>query len=178
MGELSTKISLIPQSDSEYELDVGEFEEVKKELGIGNRPYILFPASIRKVKDIGFGLVEFNRIIEKYGLDVLILGPIIEPSYAEMVLPQLGKVRYVGTVSHNKLLALLKNSVCLVNTSTSEGMSNAILEAQINGVLAVARANDGNKSLVQHRQSGLLFETAEELEENLTWALDHNAEVR
>lgn len=135
---------------------------MRRELSIGTRPYIIFPASIRKVKDVGFALLQLNRIIERYDLDVYVLGPIIEQNYADVLLPQLDRVRYVGTVSHNRLLALLKNSVCLINTSISEGMSNAILEAQINRVLPVVRANDGNRHLVQHQQTGLLFDTAEQ----------------
>lgn len=179
LGPLSTTtLQLIPQSESEAEQDVTELEAAKAELGLGKRPYIIFPASLRKVKDVGFALPQLNRIIEKYGVDVLVLGPIIEPSYYESLRQEFKGVKYVGTVSHQKLLALLRHSVCLINTSVSEGMSNAILEAQINRVLAVVRANDGNRHLVQHRLTGLLFTTADELEQHLAWAIENPAEAK
>ena len=50
----------------------------------------------------------------------------------------------------------------LLNTSLTEGQSGAILEAMALGVPVVARANEGNASLVTHGASGLLFHTPAE----------------
>ena len=51
----------------------------------------------------------------------------------------------------------------LVNSSRSEGESNAILEAMATGTLpVVARRNDGNATLLAHGRTGLLFATPDE----------------
>jgi len=51
----------------------------------------------------------------------------------------------------------------LVNSSVSEGMSNAVLEALALGAcVAVVRDNPGNRALVRHRVDGLVFRTPTE----------------
>ena len=52
----------------------------------------------------------------------------------------------------------------VLNTSTSEGMCNSLLEAMLVGTPVLARANPGNAALLGHDGTmGLLFETADEL---------------
>jgi glycosyltransferase involved in cell wall biosynthesis len=45
----------------------------------------------------------------------------------------------------------------VVNSSLSEGMSNALLEAMAAGVPVLARANAGNRAVVRAGRTGLLF---------------------
>ena len=52
----------------------------------------------------------------------------------------------------------------VLNTSTSEGMCNSLLEAMLVGTPVLARANPGNAALLGHGDAiGLLFETEDEL---------------
>ena len=52
----------------------------------------------------------------------------------------------------------------VLNTSTSEGMCNSLLEAMLVGTPVLARANPGNAALLGHADAiGLLFETEDEL---------------
>lgn len=52
----------------------------------------------------------------------------------------------------------------VLNTSTSEGMCNSLLEAMLVGTPVLARTNPGNAALLGHGDAiGLLFETADEL---------------
>lgn len=59
-------IYLIPQSETEFE--GGDIEAIRKELSLSNKKYVLFPASMRKVKDILFALKEMNKLIDNYGI--------------------------------------------------------------------------------------------------------------
>lgn len=60
------------------------------------------------------------------------------------------------------LHAVLKNSFALVNSSVSEGMSAAILEAMNLEVPVLARNITGNAALVTHGVTGLLFSNPQE----------------
>ena len=52
----------------------------------------------------------------------------------------------------------------VLNTSTSEGMCNSLLEAMLVNTPVLARANPGNAALLGRGDTiGLLFETADEL---------------
>ena len=52
----------------------------------------------------------------------------------------------------------------VLNTSTSEGMCNSLLEAMLVGTPVLARANPGNAALLGRGDAiGLLFETEDEL---------------
>jgi len=52
--------------------------------------------------------------------------------------------------------------VAIVNSSRSEGVSNAIMEAMALGVPVLARNCAGNRSIVTHNKTGLLFGTDQE----------------
>jgi glycosyltransferase involved in cell wall biosynthesis len=59
----------------------------------------------------------------------------------------------------NDLHAAMRESDVVVNSSRSECCANAILEAMDVGVPVIARDIPGNRSLVDHGQTGLLFAT-------------------
>ena len=56
------------------------------------------------------------------------------------------------------LLRHYQNAGCLINPSLYEGMPNTVLEAMACGLPVIASNVAGNNSLVQHEQTGLLFE--------------------
>jgi glycosyltransferase involved in cell wall biosynthesis len=64
------------------------------------------------------------------------------------------------------MASLLRTADVVLNCSESEGgMANAVLEAQSVGRAVLASSIDGNRSLVEHGVSGLLFRDERELEE-------------
>jgi len=70
---------------------------------------------------------------------------------------------FIGNLSRPLLLKLMKESSAVLNTSTSEGMSGALLEAMALGVLVLARNIEGNRSLVVESGTfGLLFDSPQE----------------
>jgi hypothetical protein len=72
-------------------------------------------------------------------------------------------LHYHPPVPRPLLLSWLRQCTALVNSSVSEGMSNALLEAMALGVPVVARRNEGNEAVVgESGDRGLLFDTPEE----------------
>ena len=77
--------------------------------------------------------------------------------YGSMIqyIPALSQMDYFYFLEHRQFFAVL-------NTSVSEGMSSAILEAMIVGVPVVARDILGNKSIIIDKKTGLLFSSPDE----------------
>ena len=70
-------------------------------------------------------------------------------------------VFYVGAMSHEQTLAFIARSLVVVNSSQSEGMSQALLEAMTLQVPVLARDIPGNRAIVQDGVTGLLFSDAQ-----------------
>ncbi|XP_069380215.1 glycosyltransferase 1 domain-containing protein 1 isoform X1 [Paralichthys olivaceus] len=64
--------------------------------------------------------------------------------------------------SQQELHAAMKRCFAMVNSSISEGMSAAILEAMDLGVPVLARDIPGNSAVVQHKFTGLLYSSPQE----------------
>ncbi|KAG0711942.1 Glycosyltransferase 1 domain-containing protein 1 [Chionoecetes opilio] len=75
---------------------------------------------------------------------------------------RLSGVRVCPSLSTGECQAVMRNSTVLVNSSTSENMSNAILEAMSLGTPVIARDIHGNTSLITHGQTGLLYSCPED----------------
>nr|XP_021524617.1 glycosyltransferase 1 domain-containing protein 1 isoform X3 [Aotus nancymaae] len=71
-------------------------------------------------------------------------------------------VRLIGEMPQGDLHAVVKNCFAVVNSSVSEGMSAAILEAMDLEVPVLARNIPGNAAMVKHEVTGLLFSTPQE----------------
>lgn len=71
-------------------------------------------------------------------------------------------VRLIGEMAQEDLHALVKNCSAVVNSSVSEGMSAAILEAMDLEVPVLARNIPGNVAVVKHEVTGLLFSDPQE----------------
>ncbi|XP_054300209.1 glycosyltransferase 1 domain-containing protein 1 isoform X3 [Pongo pygmaeus] len=71
-------------------------------------------------------------------------------------------VRLIGEMPQEDLHAVVKNCFAVVNSSVSEGMSAAILEAMDLEVPVLARNIPGNAAMVKHEVTGLLFSNPQE----------------
>ncbi len=68
------------------------------------------------------------------------------------------KIFWHGWSSKEKLKKYYQESFCLINPSLCEGMPNVVLEAMACGLPVIASNVPGNDSLVQHGETGLLFD--------------------
>ncbi|XP_062310469.1 glycosyltransferase 1 domain-containing protein 1 isoform X1 [Osmerus eperlanus] len=126
----------------------------------------LLVCGLRRVKDPLYLLEAFSEWHRQDPLTVLvIIGPKIDPvltEEVEAVTKRSAGVFLAQGRSQEQLHAAMRRSVAVVNTSISEGMSAAILEAMDLGVPVIARNIPGNAAVVQHEVTGLLFSSPQE----------------
>ena len=67
-------------------------------------------------------------------------------------------VSWHGWCDKEQLLTLYQHADCFLNPSLYEGMPNTVLEAMACGLPVIASAVPGNDALVEHGESGLLFQ--------------------
>ncbi len=134
---------------------------------------VLLPAGIRAVKDVTFCMESFathNRSHPEDRLCLVVVGPVLcgqEHERVQSVLLRLAQVdtsdcciRVLPPVPRATLLRWMSECVCVLNSSISEGMPNAVMEAMALGVPVVVRNNSGNTSLVTHGETGTVFDSA------------------
>jgi len=165
IGEIKNKI-IIPQS---MMIDTSSLFSIRKKLNIPmNYKVTLFPAGFRKIKDIKFILNELIDLMSEYKDHVVILmGVILEIDYYDEILALLllrknSRIIIEKIVEHEDFMNIIKESDLVLNSSISEGMSNALLESMKIGVPVLARDNEGNRKLIQNNLNGFLFKTPEE----------------
>jgi glycosyltransferase involved in cell wall biosynthesis len=72
-----------------------------------------------------------------------------------------GTVRFVGSVSHDKVADFLSAADIYVSTSFSDGTSASLLEAMACNLAPVVTEIDGNKEWITNSSNGLLFPVAD-----------------
>ena len=126
------------------------------------RVLFAFPAGIRPIKRPRLPLPAFEALTARYPeTRLLYAGPIIDREEGAELLAAITDrpwARYVGTVPHGQMASLLSQSDVVLNCSLSEGgMANSILEALACGRAVLAADIEGNRSLIAHDATGLLF---------------------
>lgn len=152
-------------------------QHLKAKLRLECKHIALLVAGIRPVKDILFLLEEFAHSEDLANVTLIILGPILDSEYWCLVekrlreLPQ-GRVAYAGDLPVDEAHAAIAQSDFLVNSSTSEGMSGAVLEAFQLGTPVIVRENPGNCYLVKHGVNGLVYSTPQAAVNHLTTSMN------
>ncbi|HEV8584610.1 MAG TPA: glycosyltransferase [Methylomirabilota bacterium] len=134
-----------------------------------DRVLFALPAGIRPVKAPLRPLPPFDRVVAADPrVRLLYVGPVLDPAEGEALAAALrGRpwARRLGAVPHAAMPALLARADVVLNCSLSEGgMANSVLEAQALGRAVLAADIPGNRALVEHAVTGLLFTTDAELE--------------
>eukprot|EP00658_Telonema_sp_P-2_P049000 TRINITY_DN3725_c0_g5_i2.p1 TRINITY_DN3725_c0_g5~~TRINITY_DN3725_c0_g5_i2.p1 ORF type:complete len:293 (+),score=67.30 TRINITY_DN3725_c0_g5_i2:108-986(+) len=139
----------------------------REELGLAPEVVLLvLVAGIRQVKDPLFA-VEGLEVLQAHqlhpGARLLIVGPSRDDDeYVhkfQSVIAENPFVHYWQPIDQDKLMAVLQQATAVLNTSLSEGASNAILEAMSLRTPVLARDIPGNAALIEHGVTGLLFKT-------------------
>jgi glycosyltransferase involved in cell wall biosynthesis len=141
-----------------------------------SRAFFLLPTALRPVKDPLFLLDAFSawfRADRDRTPFLLLAGPergddVFAAEFRSR-LAQADGVYFLGVLPRDTLLAMEHSSQCLavLNTSESEGLANALIEAALIGVPRIARNIAGNRSVVEHNVSGLLFDTPDQCIEQM-----------
>lgn len=125
----------------------------------------LLPAGLRPVKRPLFALEPLRRlkgdgervffVIAGPPMDEAVTQSVIEAARAESWLT------WLGAVPHERMGALYQSCDIVLNTSTAEGLSNAVLEAMASRKPIIASRNDGNVAALG--EEALLFDDGEGL---------------
>ncbi|NWZ98886.1 GL1D1 protein, partial [Nesospiza acunhae] len=94
-----------------------------------------------------------------------IIGPAVDPLFTSEVKERVKRapgVHVLQELPQQELHAALRSCLALVNSSISEGMSAAILEAMDLEIPVLARNIPGNAAIIKHKETGLLFSTPQE----------------
>ncbi|XP_026176531.1 glycosyltransferase 1 domain-containing protein 1 isoform X2 [Mastacembelus armatus] len=143
----------------------------------------LLVCGLRRVKDPLYLTEVFSEWHCKNPLNVLvIIGPKIDPvltAEVEAVVERTEGIFLAQERSQQELHAAMKRCFAVVNSSISEGMSAAILEAMDLGVPVLARDIPGNAAVVQHEVTGLLYSSPQEfVHQSQTLLSDHELRER
>jgi glycosyltransferase involved in cell wall biosynthesis len=122
----------------------------------------VFPAGIRPVKRPRLPLGPLSTLAaEDPRVRLLYVGPVLDPDEGralEAALANRPFARHVGVVPHDQMASLLLRASVVLNCSVSEGgMANTVLEALSLGRPVLAADIPGNRSLIAHGVTGLLF---------------------
>ncbi|NXQ38646.1 GL1D1 protein, partial [Catharus fuscescens] len=132
----------------------------------------LLVCGLRRVKDPLYLVEVFSDWHRKDpSVHLGIIGPAVKP-LAVLGLPWLRlcavvSCRFPGVhvlqeLPQEELQAAVSRCCALVNSSISEGMSAAILEAMDLDIPVLARNIPGNAAIIKHQETGLLFSTPQE----------------
>ncbi|XP_012688295.2 glycosyltransferase 1 domain-containing protein 1 [Clupea harengus] len=126
----------------------------------------LLVCGLRRVKDPLYLLKAFSEWHASNPQVVfIIIGPKMDPELSEEVEERVRRssgVYLTAEREQDELHAAMTHSFALVNSSISEGMSAAILEAMHLGLPVLARDIPGNAAIVEHEGTGLLYSSPEE----------------
>ncbi|KAK3855110.1 hypothetical protein Pcinc_038464 [Petrolisthes cinctipes] len=148
-------------------------EVIMEKLPAAFQPLVLIVAGLRPVKDILYVAEAWStwRGGPEGRGTLLILGPPLDTRYANHVYSEAKRLRSVcvaPSLPPSECQAVIRSATVLVNSSRSESMPNAILEAMALGTPVLARDIPGNRYLVTHRHNGLLYSCPESFIEALT----------
>ncbi|NWX13073.1 GL1D1 protein, partial [Aegotheles bennettii] len=126
----------------------------------------LLICGLRRVKDPLYLVDVFSDWHRKDpSVHLGIIGPAVDPVFTSEVKEKVKRapgVHLLQEVAQNDLHAAMKKCFAVVNSSVSEGMSAAILEAMDLEIPVLARNIPGNAAIIKHKETGLLFSDPQE----------------
>lgn len=159
------KIDVVPRAAVRLPTDG---TDLRKSLGIPRQRFLVFlPGGLRPIKG-QHRAVAVVGLLRAAGADVemIVAGPDQDVAYADEVrelCTQHPGVRVLPTLAHDRMGAAYTDADVVLNTSLSEGAAPTILEAGILGRAVVAADVPGNRELIRHKETGLLFQSEEEM---------------
>lgn len=136
--------------------------DLRREAGAGAMDVLfLLPAGFREVKRNALAIQGLAKLRDRGLRPVLAAaGPVLEPAAAEAFdRAARGKawVKRLAPIPPEAMGAALAGADVVLNTSSHEGMSNALLEALLAGRPVLASDIPGNRASVRDGETGLLF---------------------
>ncbi len=142
--------------------------DLRRSLGIPRQRFLVFlPGGLRPIKG-QHRAISLVSVLRAAGADVemILAGPDQDATYAAEVralCQNHAGVRVLPTLAHDRMGAAYVDADVVLNTSFSEGAAPTILEAGILGRPVVAADVPGNRDLIRHKETGLLFAEEEDM---------------
>ncbi|MGH7151505.1 MAG: glycosyltransferase family 4 protein [Planctomycetota bacterium] len=153
-------VHVVPKGVS---LPEGEFP-FRASVGLApDEPVLFLPAAVRRLKGnllAARGLARLRGEVPRV-LGVF-AGPVLEPDYGEEFRAALGpRDLHVETIPRARMASAYRAAEVVLNASTQEGLSNAVLEAMGLGRALLVSDIPANRTLVVEGETGLLFSDEE-----------------
>lgn len=121
----------------------------------------LLPCGLRRVKNPLFALAPLERARRRFpSIAFVHAGHSLDPALHSAMAAAARErpwVRTVGEVPHRRMGSLYAGADVVLNTSLSEGLSNAVLEAMAAGRAVLASDIPANREIVRQGKTGLLY---------------------
>ncbi|XP_038043358.1 glycosyltransferase 1 domain-containing protein 1 isoform X2 [Anas platyrhynchos] len=132
-----------------------------------NLHVFLLICGLRRVKDPLYLVDVFSDWHRKDpSVHLGIIGPAVDPLFTNEVKEKVKRapgIHLLQEMPQDDLHAAMKRCFAVVNSSISEGMSAAILEAMDLDIPVLARNIPGNAAIIKHKDTGLLFSDPQNL---------------
>ncbi|MEZ6036624.1 MAG: glycosyltransferase family 4 protein [Planctomycetota bacterium] len=142
--------------------------DLRRSLGIPRNRFLVFlPGGLRPIKG-QHRAIAIVDVLRAAGADVelILAGPDQDPLYAaelRELCARKAAVRVLPSLASDRMGAAYIDADVVLNTSFSEGASPTILEAGMLGRPVVAADVPGNRELIRHKETGLLFQSEEDM---------------
>ena len=158
--QVAKKITVIAQGVETLPVTAAENFGIEEDAFV-----MLLPAAFRPVKQIEFPLLTLKSLVGQLpALRLVLAGGIINQEYAATIRRLLNNAPFatwLGEIPHAQMGDLYTRADVVLNCSHSESMSNTLLEAMALGRPVLANDIPGNRSLIQHGETGLLYRDQE-----------------
>ena len=160
MPAVRERLTVVPQS---VDLPMSEAFDLAAHWPLpAGRILFALPAGIRGVKNPTLPLAPLGRLVNALPeIRLVYVGPVLDPVVGQGLERDLAArpwARHIGAVPHAQMGSLLSQADIVVNCSLSEGgMANSVLEALWFGRAVLASDIEGNRSVIEHGRTGLLF---------------------
>ena len=126
---------------------------------------LLLPAALRKVKQVEFPIQALAPLASRIpAMKLVIAGGVIDKNYANTIYSLLVDAPYaewLGEIPQEQMGALYSRADVVLNCSRFESMPGAIQEAMALKRPVLASDIAGNRALIQHGDTGLLYQDAD-----------------
>ena len=142
--------------------------DLRRSLGIQRQRFLVFlPGGIRPVKGQHRAISAIPKL-RAAGVDIemIIAGASQDEAYAARVRAEADDtpgVRVMPSLARERMGAAYADADVVLNTSLSEGAAPTILEAGMLGRPVIASDIPGNRALIRHNETGLLFADEESM---------------
>lgn len=153
------KIKILPNSVKDLYLEIEDEND-------DNSKIITYVGRLYKAKGVDVLIKAFSQVRQQFSdFRLIIVGGGQEEKNLKKLVSDLEIDQYVtftGNQSKVKVLETFKKSYAAVIPSLSEGFGFTVIEAMSMKTLAIGSNNTGIKEIIQHNETGLLFETSDE----------------